>query len=417
MQSPSAATNKATNERPAGELPLPAGPVIAATDGTPESDSAITGAQLLAARTGAPLRIMTVVEPVIVYGLELGSVPTDPLVYGPRRAMQRELVHDQIRRLLPTGTDTQVTLLGGNAALALAREAHDLHGRVLVLGRGRHGLVDRMMLGETVLRVLQLADVPVFAAEPGIAELPKRVLIATDFSPYSVYAARAALALLDPDATLLLAHVASHGDSLDAEFDRVRREIGIEQMRVDDVVLTGSPGSSLVEFASRSNADLVVSGTHGYGFFNRLVLGSVATQLVRGAPCSVFVAPGSAAVRAATRARSGPGETRTIPRDEWHRALASFTRANAGRQCSAEIEDPVLGAQVQGNALPFVAVAYDHHDSEVQVMLGASRLAGRYLSHVVPDVTEVQILADSDGRDRALRVGNEGGATLLTFAD
>lgn len=401
----------------AGTLRLPTGPIIVATDGTPDSDSAIIGAQLFASRAQAQVRLVTVLEPVIVYGFDMGSVPADPTIYGPRRAMQRELVHDQIRRLLPASTHTQVIVLEGNVAQALAREAHDRNARALVLGRGRHGLVDRMMLGETVLRVLQLADVPVLAAESGISGLPKRILIATDFSPHSVYAARVGLSMVDPDATILLAHAAPRRDHLEAELERVRHEIGAEHMPVQTVVLSGSPGGALVDFAASSNADLVVSGTHGYGFFNRLVLGSVATQLVRGAPCSVLIVPGSAATRAATRERAGHGHTRSVPADEWPRALATFTRANAGRHCSAEIDDHQLGAQVQGNSLPLIGAAYDHHGNEVQLMFGAAGLAGRYLSHVVPDVTAVEILADGDGRDRVLRVGSGSGSTLLTFVD
>jgi nucleotide-binding universal stress UspA family protein len=268
-----------------------------------------------------------------------------------------------------------------------------------------------------VLRVLQLADVPVLAAEPGISALPQRIVIATDFSPYSVYAARVALSMADPGATILLAHTAPRGNHVESELDRVRRDVGADSMHVQTAVLSGNPGRALVEFAARSNADLVVSGTHGYGFFNRLVLGSVATQLVRGAPCSVLVVPGSAATGAATRGRGDHGHTRSLPIDEWSRALATFTRTNAGRQCSAEINDRQLGAQVQGSSLPLVGAAYDRHGDEVQLMFGATGLAGRYLSHVVPDVTAVEILADTDGRDRALRVASDSGSTLLTFVD
>jgi nucleotide-binding universal stress UspA family protein len=60
-----------------------------------------------------------------------------------------------------------------------------------------------------------------------------------------------------------------------------------------------------VELAARAHADLVVSGTHGYGFFNRLILGSVATHLVRNAPCSLLAVPGSAVTAAAAASDAG----------------------------------------------------------------------------------------------------------------
>lgn len=398
-------------------LRLPTGPILVATDGTPDSDSAIVAAQLFRTSTGAPVQVLAALEPVLIQTFDIGTVPADPDMYGPRRAMLRELIHDQLRRLLPTTADLQVTILDGIASQVLARVAHDRHARLLLMGRGRHGLVDRLMLGETVLRVLQLADAPVLAAESGISELPHRVLIATDFSPYSVYAARVAMSLIDPEATIYLAHVAPRTELVQAELERVRSEIGAEHRSVQTVTLSGSAGRALVDFATSSNVDLVVSGTHGYGFFNRLILGSVAMQLVRGAPCSVLVVPGSAATRAATREIAGRGRTRSVPANEWPRALGTFSRHNAGRQCTAEIDDRELGAQVQGNALPLVGAAYDHHGNEVQLMFGTSGLAGRYLSHVVPDVSGVEILADEDGRDRALRVASGTGSTLVTFTD
>jgi hypothetical protein len=223
--------------------------------------------------------------------------------------------------------------------------------------------------------------------------------------------------MADPGATILLVHAAPRSGHFESELERVRCEMGAELMPVQTAVLSGNPGDALVDLAVAANADLVVSGTHGYGFFNRLVLGSVATQLVRGAPCSALIVPGLAATRAAMRERTARGHTHAVPVDEWPRALATFSRKNAARQCSTEIDDQQLGAQVQGSSLPLIGAAYDRHGNEVQLMFGAPGLAGRYLTHVVPDVTALDILADGDGRDRALRVMSGTGSTLLTFVD
>ena len=46
----------------------------------------------------------------------------------------------------------------------------------------------------------------------------------------------------------------------------------------------------LAELAERP-ADLLVLGTHGLGGFDRLVIGSVAADVVREAPASVLVVP------------------------------------------------------------------------------------------------------------------------------
>lgn len=406
-----------TDAYPPEALRLPTGPIIVATDGAPESDSAVVAAQLHASRTAAPVRVVAALEPIVIQTFDIATIPADPSVLGPRRSMLREGIHDQLRRLVPRDADYPVTITDGIAPQVIAQAAHASHARLLVLGRGRHGLIDRLMEGETVLRVLQLADVPVLAAEPGASELPKRVIIATDFSPYSIYAARVALSLVDPDATVYIVHVTRSKEPLQSELHKVSQAIGAEGMTVHTVVLRGDPGRELVNFASRANVDLVVSGTHGYGFFNRLVLGSVATCLVRGAPCSVLVVPGSALARAAATIRAGDGQTRGVSFRDWPHALSELTHRNSGRNCSVEIDDPELGAQLQGNALPLIGASYDRHGNEVQLMFGTRGLASRYLTHVVPDATGVEILCDQDDRDRALRVSNDSGSTLITFID
>ncbi len=65
-------------------------------------------------------------------------------------------------------------------------------------------------------------------------------------------------------------------------------------------MLPGDPKAVIVDHAAKTGADLVVVGSHGHGALERFVLGSVASAVVRFAPCSVEV------VRAGKRA-SGEG--------------------------------------------------------------------------------------------------------------
>lgn len=50
---------------------------------------------------------------------------------------------------------------------------------------------------------------------------------------------------------------------------------------------TGSAGETIARFAAEGGYDLVVMGTHGYGALGRLIMGSVATQVL--ANCTVPV--------------------------------------------------------------------------------------------------------------------------------
>lgn len=54
-------------------------------------------------------------------------------------------------------------------------------------------------------------------------------------------------------------------------------------------LLAGDPAEEIVRYAGRHDVDLLVLGTHGHSGMKRLVLGSVAEQVVRRAPCAVLV--------------------------------------------------------------------------------------------------------------------------------
>jgi len=60
-------------------------------------------------------------------------------------------------------------------------------------------------------------------------------------------------------------------------------------VHVESEVLPGSPRAAILEEADRWNADLIVVGSHGYGAWQRFLLGSVSQAVVSHAKCSVEV--------------------------------------------------------------------------------------------------------------------------------
>jgi nucleotide-binding universal stress UspA family protein len=73
---------------------------------------------------------------------------------------------------------------------------------------------------------------------------------------------------------------------VDATVARVKQALGLS---VSGLVLVGSPPSAILEEAENWKADLIVVGSHGYGTWRRLVLGSVSQAIVLHAKCSVEV--------------------------------------------------------------------------------------------------------------------------------
>lgn len=61
------------------------------------------------------------------------------------------------------------------------------------------------------------------------------------------------------------------------------------KLNVETAVIIGNPKELIVEEAQKWNADLIILGSHGYGFWERMLLGSVSNAVVHHAPCSVLV--------------------------------------------------------------------------------------------------------------------------------
>lgn len=62
-----------------------------------------------------------------------------------------------------------------------------------------------------------------------------------------------------------------------------------KSINIDTKVELGRPAQMIVEAAEEWDADLIVVGSHGHGFWGRLALGSVSDAVVHHARCSVLV--------------------------------------------------------------------------------------------------------------------------------
>ncbi|HZT57899.1 MAG TPA: universal stress protein [Pyrinomonadaceae bacterium] len=60
-------------------------------------------------------------------------------------------------------------------------------------------------------------------------------------------------------------------------------------LKVTVEMLTGQPKRRITEEAEDWGADLVVVGSHGYGYLDRLILGSVSQSVLSHAKCSVEI--------------------------------------------------------------------------------------------------------------------------------
>ena len=201
----------------------------------------------------------------------------------------------------------QLEVEHGDPVSGLLRRVSELDAALVVIGIGRHRPMDRLLGGETTLRVIRHTSCPVLAVSGELQRRPREVVVATDFSPQSMHAARTALPLLAHGATLHVVHVWQPTVTDDPQV------LGIEKMYARSItarlvrfvadlrtpsgvsvrteVREGRGATQLIAYANEHRADLIVAGRRGPDAIAHAFVGSVTTSLLRGASCSVLVAP------------------------------------------------------------------------------------------------------------------------------
>lgn len=147
------------------------------------------------------------------------------------------------------------------------------------------------------------------------------ILVPTDYSAHSAAAVQVARALArDQGATLVVMHVAPVG-FYPSEVDFLPIDVAQYQRELDDVRLSlegvdlrspvetelgeGSPAAEILRVAHERECDLIVLGSHGRSGLSRLLMGSVAEEVMRHAHCPVMTVKPYLPPRERAKVRAG----------------------------------------------------------------------------------------------------------------
>jgi nucleotide-binding universal stress UspA family protein len=288
--------------------------IVVPVDGSSLAEGAIPYALALAERTQSQVRFV-LVHP--------GQYP--PLLIDSARVYLTELTERFRARL---GASLSSIILNGPAAPSLVQHVRDIGADLVVMTtHGRSG-IERAWLGSVADEVIRSIEVPIIVLRPRTdGTFPafdmREILVPLDGSPLAETALGPAAVLaklwdaemslvqmvypvlFTPDAVLPFAggydeEITAREQELAKDYVRdLSGTLRAKGIRASGTALVAPRpvAESLIDLAQPARVSLVALATHGRGGLRRLVLGSVADKVIRGAPVPILVIPALCAMR------------------------------------------------------------------------------------------------------------------------
>jgi len=293
--------------------------ILLAIDGSTSADRARDLVAALPLREGGRIRIVSVVPTrgeLASVPLEVAGVPGAEDIEAAVLATHRDAIDAAEREIRSTRSDLVIEpiLARGRPASVIVDEARDMGADLVVVGHRGHGAWGSMLLGSVSAEVVDHAPCPVLVARderlghvvladdgsasartavgvladwPLFTGLPVTILTVTEEghpdtrAPAPIFNSWAAMGRVTSTETSERS-TPDHGASATARL----RGAGFV---ADAQTRTGDPAHEIIDVAQERGAGLIIVGTRGQTGLRRLILGSVARNVLLHAPCSVLV--------------------------------------------------------------------------------------------------------------------------------
>ena len=309
--------------------------VVVPLDGSPLAEQAIPLAQAIAERSRGKLKLVLVHEPLIV--MEPG--PDYHKVELTMQKADREYLKSVTARLRDQlGRSVSSAVLPGiPVAQTLAVYLREIGADLVVMTTHGRGGLRRAWLGSVTDQLIRIGEIPILVIRPveeGAQPTPAltEIMVALDGSPLAEATLEPAMALAQLwDAEISLVQVVrpvavtspphlTFPSSYSEQVTDIQRATAqdyikdvAERLRENGVratgvaVVGGAVPETLISLAAPERVSLMAVATHGLGGLKRVVLGSVADKLVRGAEVPVLV------VRPTARPAGRKSEGKRLP--------------------------------------------------------------------------------------------------------
>ncbi len=263
-----------------------------------------------------------------------------------------------------TGARADVLVKAGNPFEVIVRMAQEQEADLIVMGAHRKQTLRDIFVGTTIERVMRTGNTPVLMVNAYAKGPYRRLLLAVDISEASARAAQTAKALglleaasvsilhaFRPHAKSMLGFVGARQEVITKHVAHTAKEAATELTAFLDrenlnndrygiALEDGDPFATIATAIKRQNVDLLVMGTRGHTGVKRILLGSVADEILRQVECDVLVVPPERALISSTLMETwatrcldygGQSDERTRHNDDGR--VDGFTRCINPRYC------------------------------------------------------------------------------------
>jgi len=272
--------------------------ILVCTDGSPDSEGAITAALNLAKTTGSTVFLLEVLFYLAGYELQAPDTLAPPMVNMELMEAQETATRERLEARKAMAAGEGVTLeprvrTGSSAYEGILEEVGESRPDLIIMGRHGYTGLTRLLMGSVTARVIGHSPCDVLVVPRDVPLSFKRILAASDGSPFSEAAWTAALSLAKTmGSDLIGVSVAASDRDIPAATKVVRtlEESASQQgITLDTMIPMGRPEEGIVKAADFKGASLIIVGSHGRTGLKRLLMGSVAERVIGDAKCPVLV--------------------------------------------------------------------------------------------------------------------------------
>jgi nucleotide-binding universal stress UspA family protein len=272
--------------------------ILVCTDGSPDSEGAITAALHLAKTTGSTVFVLEVLFYLAGYEMQSPDTLAPPVVSLELMQVQETAARERLEAWKAEAAKEGVLLTprirtSPSAYEGILEEAGETQPDLIIMGRHGYTGLTRLLMGSVTARVIGHSPCDVLVVPQGVPLSFERLLIASDGSPYSEAAWAEALTLARAMGSALIGvAVATSDRDIPTATGAVRNleAAASEQgITLDTMIPMGRPEEGIVKAAEFKQASLIIVGSHGRTGLKRLLMGSVAERVIGLASCPVLV--------------------------------------------------------------------------------------------------------------------------------